>query len=459
MRPGRRGAGDGAVGGLAPQRLLGAVDGEAVDVRRTARRASRRGRAGRGRAAAAWGYQPFSSAIGWPSASRTRSSRQAWASAPSSSAAATSAGGRSSSTPSSRVDGVSPRRRMSWLNDARCSRLSSRGRATKVPLAVDPVQQAVGDQAVDGLAHRRPGHGVRRHQLALGGDRGVRGQLAGGQLGQRVAQLGVLGAGARQRRSGWAHFDTEPLDKCVDRTGTFWYVPVDHEWYAPHLSSTSRSRVETSTPTQMAREIAEQPAAVRAHPGRAAAAAGASSATSRPAAGGCCSRPAGPATTPRSTAATCSRPTPASLGGLVSPSVATHYRSRLDLSDAVVVSVSQSGATEEIVATQAWARECGAATVAVANVADSPLVEAADLALVTQAGAGARRTRDQDLPDPAGRDGRARHRAGPGPARPSTPTWPGSPTRWPGCSRTRRASTRRSRRCATRRTPSSRAAA
>jgi glucosamine--fructose-6-phosphate aminotransferase (isomerizing) len=73
-------------------------------------------------------------------------------------------------------------------------------------------------------------------------------------------------------------------------------------------------------------------------------------------------------------------------GGLVSPSVATHYGSRLDLSDALVVSVSQSGATEEIVTTQEWARSCGAATVAVANVADSPLVAAADLALVTQAG-------------------------------------------------------------------------
>ncbi|GGF38790.1 glucosamine-6-phosphate deaminase [Marmoricola endophyticus] len=73
-------------------------------------------------------------------------------------------------------------------------------------------------------------------------------------------------------------------------------------------------------------------------------------------------------------------------GALVSPSVATHYGARLDLSDALVVSVSQSGATEEIVATQDWARECGAATIAVANVADSPLVEGADLALVTQAG-------------------------------------------------------------------------
>lgn len=73
-------------------------------------------------------------------------------------------------------------------------------------------------------------------------------------------------------------------------------------------------------------------------------------------------------------------------GGLLSPSIATHYRAELDLSDALVVSVSQSGATEEIVATQAWARGCGAATVAVANVADSPLVTEADLALVTRAG-------------------------------------------------------------------------
>jgi glucosamine--fructose-6-phosphate aminotransferase (isomerizing) len=73
-------------------------------------------------------------------------------------------------------------------------------------------------------------------------------------------------------------------------------------------------------------------------------------------------------------------------GGLASPSVATHYGSRLDLSDTLVVSVSQSGATEEIVATQAWAASCGAATLAVANAADSPLVAAADLGLVTEAG-------------------------------------------------------------------------
>jgi glutamine---fructose-6-phosphate transaminase (isomerizing) len=73
-------------------------------------------------------------------------------------------------------------------------------------------------------------------------------------------------------------------------------------------------------------------------------------------------------------------------GGLLSPSIATHYRARLDLSDALVVSVSQSGATEEIAATQAWARGCGAATVAITNVTGSRLADEADLALVTEAG-------------------------------------------------------------------------
>ena len=71
---------------------------------------------------------------------------------------------------------------------------------------------------------------------------------------------------------------------------------------------------------------------------------------------------------------------------LAAPSVATHYGVRLDLSDAVVVAVSQSGETEEIVETQAWARRCGAATVAVTNGADSSLARQADIALVTLAG-------------------------------------------------------------------------
>jgi len=72
--------------------------------------------------------------------------------------------------------------------------------------------------------------------------------------------------------------------------------------------------------------------------------------------------------------------------GLIAPSVATHYRSRIDLSDSVVVSVSQSGRTTEIIETQEWARDRGAATIAVTNDADSPLASAADLALTTCAG-------------------------------------------------------------------------
>ncbi|MGC4110818.1 MAG: SIS domain-containing protein [Nocardioides sp.] len=71
---------------------------------------------------------------------------------------------------------------------------------------------------------------------------------------------------------------------------------------------------------------------------------------------------------------------------LAAPSVATHYRARMDLSDTLVVSVSQSGRTEEIVAVQRWAAELGAATVGISNDATSPLATEADVPLTTQAG-------------------------------------------------------------------------
>jgi glucosamine--fructose-6-phosphate aminotransferase (isomerizing) len=74
-------------------------------------------------------------------------------------------------------------------------------------------------------------------------------------------------------------------------------------------------------------------------------------------------------------------------GRLMAPSIATQYGRRLPLHDTLVVSLSQSGATEEIVETTAWARACGARTVAVTNTSGSPLAEVADLALVTHAGA------------------------------------------------------------------------
>lgn len=69
-----------------------------------------------------------------------------------------------------------------------------------------------------------------------------------------------------------------------------------------------------------------------------------------------------------------------------SPSIATAYRARLDLDGVLAVAVSQSGATGEIVETLAWARDCGARTIAVTNVPDSPLAELAEVALVTGAG-------------------------------------------------------------------------
>lgn len=71
---------------------------------------------------------------------------------------------------------------------------------------------------------------------------------------------------------------------------------------------------------------------------------------------------------------------------LAAPSVATHYHARLDLSDTLVVSVSQSGRTEEIVQVQRWAAGLGATTVGISNDAGSPLATEADVALTTQAG-------------------------------------------------------------------------
>ncbi len=75
------------------------------------------------------------------------------------------------------------------------------------------------------------------------------------------------------------------------------------------------------------------------------------------------------------------------LATLGSPSIATEYHSRLDLSGVLAVALSQSGATEEIVETLAWARDCGARTLAITNGGGSPLTRVADLAFVTAAGA------------------------------------------------------------------------
>src|SRR5690606_36015333 len=72
---------------------------------------------------------------------------------------------------------------------------------------------------------------------------------------------------------------------------------------------------------------------------------------------------------------------------LAAPSVAPVYRRRMDLGGVLAVALSQSGRTEEIVETLAWAKDCGARTVAITNGGpESPLAQAADLALCTEAG-------------------------------------------------------------------------
>src|SRR5262245_14191133 len=71
---------------------------------------------------------------------------------------------------------------------------------------------------------------------------------------------------------------------------------------------------------------------------------------------------------------------------LAAPSVATLYGSAYDLADSLVIAVSQSGATQEIVDTAAWAKRNGAAVVGITNYDGSPVADVADVALSTRAG-------------------------------------------------------------------------
>ncbi len=70
----------------------------------------------------------------------------------------------------------------------------------------------------------------------------------------------------------------------------------------------------------------------------------------------------------------------------VGPSVASVYRAPLRLKGAVIVSVSQSGRSPDIVALQAAAREAGAFAISIVNRTDSPLFAEADAALPLHAG-------------------------------------------------------------------------
>ncbi|MFC8847503.1 MULTISPECIES: SIS domain-containing protein [unclassified Micromonospora] len=72
--------------------------------------------------------------------------------------------------------------------------------------------------------------------------------------------------------------------------------------------------------------------------------------------------------------------------GLASPSAVTLYGARPDLSDALVVGVSQSGGSPDLTEVLRAARASGALTLAVTNNPDSPLAEVAELSVDIVAG-------------------------------------------------------------------------
>ncbi|BCL13764.1 SIS domain-containing protein [Micromonospora sagamiensis] len=72
--------------------------------------------------------------------------------------------------------------------------------------------------------------------------------------------------------------------------------------------------------------------------------------------------------------------------GLASPSTITVFGARPDLSDALVVGVSQSGGSPDLVEVIRVARATGALTLAVTNAPQSPLAQAAELSVDIAAG-------------------------------------------------------------------------
>ncbi|TWH66377.1 glutamine--fructose-6-phosphate transaminase [Micromonospora olivasterospora] len=72
--------------------------------------------------------------------------------------------------------------------------------------------------------------------------------------------------------------------------------------------------------------------------------------------------------------------------GLASPSAITLFGARPDLSDALVVGVSQSGGSPDLTEVLRTARASGALTLAVTNAPDSPLARAAELSVDIAAG-------------------------------------------------------------------------
>ncbi|MFG3252885.1 SIS domain-containing protein [Streptomyces sp. NPDC048172] len=72
--------------------------------------------------------------------------------------------------------------------------------------------------------------------------------------------------------------------------------------------------------------------------------------------------------------------------GLTSMSTTTAYDAKPDLTDCLVITISQSGGSPDLVASTKAAREAGAITLAVTNNADSPLAEVSEFHIDVLAG-------------------------------------------------------------------------
>src|ERR1700722_14464178 len=72
--------------------------------------------------------------------------------------------------------------------------------------------------------------------------------------------------------------------------------------------------------------------------------------------------------------------------GLAAPSVHTRYQADVDYAGYLVVALSQSGATPELVQMAASMRQAGAVVIGIANEPGSPLTQVCDLTLLTEAG-------------------------------------------------------------------------
>lgn len=72
--------------------------------------------------------------------------------------------------------------------------------------------------------------------------------------------------------------------------------------------------------------------------------------------------------------------------GLTSMSTITAYEAKADLTDCLVITVSQSGGSPDLVASTKAAREAGAITLAVTNNAESPLAEVSEFHIDVLAG-------------------------------------------------------------------------